>query len=86
MVLKGDCVSGDDGGYDVSLTVPLETLLDNTYDLPFANPEVVVDNKKVAKVLKSPAFKHKLRAIVVDEAHLVIHWSEEFFFYYWKYY
>ena len=72
-VLKGDRVSDDDGE-DVSVDVPLETLLDKTYDLLFAHPEVLVDSKKVAKVLKSPAFKRKVRAIVVDEAHLVIDW------------
>ena len=62
-------MTGDDGGEDVSLTVPLETLLNTTYDLIFAHPEVVI-----AKLLKKPAFKRKLRVIVVDEAHLVIDW------------
>ena len=67
-------MTGDDGGEDVSLTVPLETLLNTTYDLIFAHPEVVIDSRKVAKLLKNHAFKRKLRVIVVDEAHLVIDW------------
>ena len=68
-------MTGDDGGEDVSLTVPLETLLNTSlYDLSFAHPEVVIDSRKIAKLLKNPAFKRKVRAIVVDEAHLVIDW------------
>ena len=73
-MLKGDRVTGDDDGEDVSLTVPLETLLSTCYDLIFAHPEVVIDSRKVAKLLKNPAFKRKVRVIVVDEAHLVIDW------------
>ncbi len=72
-VLKGD--RGDDGGDDVSLTgITLEALSRATYDLIFAHPEVVVDSKKVSQLLKSPTFNRKVRAIVVDEAHLVIDW------------
>ena len=37
-MVKGDRVTGDDGGEDVSLTVPLETLLNTSYDLLFPNP------------------------------------------------
>ena len=73
-MLKGDRVTGDNDGEDVSLTVPLETLLSTCYDLIFAHPEVVIDSRKVAKLLKNPAFKRKVRVIVVDEAHLVIDW------------
>ena len=69
-------MTGDDGGEDVSLTVPLETLLNTSYDLLFAHshPEVVIHSRKIAKLLKNPAFKRKVRVIVVDEAHLVINW------------
>ena len=73
-VLKGDRVSGDDDRDDVALDVPVEMLLNTTYDLIFAHPEVVVDSKKVAKLLRTPDFKRKIQAIVVDEAHLVIDW------------
>ena len=37
-MVKGDRVTGDDGGEDVSLTVPLETLLNTSCDLLFAHP------------------------------------------------
>ena len=42
--------------------------------LIFTYPEVVVDNKKVLKLLRNPTFIHKMKAIVVDEAHLAIDW------------
>ena len=71
-VLKGDRVASTDGDDEVS--VPVEILVNTTHDLIFAHPEVLVDNKKVLKILKSPQFKEKVKAIVVDEAHLVIDW------------
>jgi len=40
----------------------------------FAHPEVFVDDKNVAKMLKRKEFNKKVRAIVVDEAHLVQQW------------
>jgi len=75
-VLKGDRVASTDGDGDdeVSVDVSVEILVNTTYDLIFAHPEVLVDNKKVLKILKSPQFKEKVKAIVVDEAHLVIDW------------
>jgi len=73
--LKGDRVEGEHGSEDGLLTeIPLEALLNTTYDLIFAHPEVVVNSKNVVKLLKTPAYKQKVRAIVVDEAHLLIHW------------
>ena len=71
-VLKGDRVASTDGDGDDEVSVPVETLVNTTHDLIFAHPEVLVDNKKVLKILKSPQFKEKVKAIVVDEAHLVI--------------
>ena len=71
-VLKGDRLTGDDDREKVKLNAPVESLLSTTYDLIFTYPEVVVDNKKVLKLLRNPTFIHKMKAIVVDEAHLVI--------------
>ena len=42
--------------------------------LLFGHPEVFVDNKKVATVLKGQEFQKRVRAIVIDEAHLVLQW------------
>ena len=33
-----------------------------------------MDNKTVAKILKGEEFQRRVRAIVVDEAHLVLQW------------
>ena len=42
--------------------------------LLFGHPEVFVDNKKVATVLKGQEFQKRVRAIVIDEAYLVLQW------------
>ena len=73
-VLKGDRLTGDDDREEVKLNAPIESLLSTTYNLIFTHPEVVVDNKKVFKLLRNPNFIQKMKAIVVDEAHLVIDW------------
>ena len=73
-VVKGDHLASTDGDGDDEVSVPVETLVNTTHDLIFAHPVVLVDNKKVLKILKSPQFKEKVKAIVVDEAHLVIDW------------
>jgi len=70
-------VEGEDGSEDVSLPdIHWKRWLNTTYDLIFAHPDLVVDSKNVVKLLKTPAFKRKVRAIVVDEAHLVIDWKD----------
>ena len=72
-VLKGDHVASTDGDGDDEVSVPVEILVNTTHNLIFAHPEVLVDNK-VLKILKSSQFKEKVKAIVVDKAHLVIDW------------
>jgi len=53
-VLKGYRLNGDDDREEVKLNAPVESLLSTTYDLVFTHPVVVVDNKKVFKLLKTP--------------------------------
>ena len=53
-VLKGDRLNGDDDREEVKLNAQVGSLLSTTYDLIFTHPEVVVDNKKVFKLLKTP--------------------------------
>ena len=57
-VLRGDRVDTEDGSddHDVSLDVPVEILSSTNFDLIYTHPEVLVDNKKVSKLLKMPAF------------------------------
>ena len=42
--------------------------------LLFGHPEVFADNKTVVKMLKGEEFQRRVRAIVIDEAHLVLQW------------
>ena len=53
-VLKGDRLNGDDDREEVKLNAPVGSLLSTTYDLIFTHPGVVVDNKNVFKLLKTP--------------------------------
>ena len=53
-VLKGDRLNVDDDREEVKLNAPVGSLLSTTYDLIFTHPEVVVENKKVFKLLKTP--------------------------------
>ena len=46
----------------------------NKCSLLFGHPEVFVDNKTVAKMLKGEEFQRRVRAIVIDEAHLALQW------------
>ena len=57
-VLKGDRMDTEDVSdeHDVSLDVPVEILSSTHFDLIYTHPEVLVDNKKVSKLLKTPAF------------------------------
>ena len=53
------------------VTVPKDV---NKCSLLSGHPEVFVDNKTVAKMLKGEEFQRRVRAIVIDEAHLVLQW------------
>ena len=44
------------------------------FQLIFAHPEALVGNKNVIKLLKTAELKNRMKAIVVDEAHLVVDW------------
>ncbi|XP_044175352.1 putative ATP-dependent DNA helicase Q1 [Acropora millepora] len=57
-VLRGDRVDTEDASddHDVSLDVPVEILSSSHFDLIYTHSEVLVDNKKVSKLLKTPAF------------------------------
>lgn len=73
-MLKGNRVIGDDYGEDVSLIVLVEILLIISYDFIFVYLEVVIDSRKVVKLLKNFVFKRKVYVIVVDEVYFVIDW------------
>ena len=46
----------------------------NKCSLVFAHPEVFVNDRSVAKMLKRKEFNRRVQAIVVDEAHLTQQW------------
>ena len=68
-----DTEDGSDD-HEVSLDVPVEILSSTHFDLIYTHPELLVDSKKVSKLLKTPAFNRKVKAIVLEEAHLVVEW------------
>lgn len=51
-MLKGDRMASTDanGDEEVCVDVPVEILVNTTFDLIFAHPEVLIDNKKVLKI------------------------------------
>ena len=56
-------------------TVSLYDQLTQPSKIIFAHPEALLEDKIVFQtILKSKEFQYHLKAIVVDEAHLVIEW------------
>ena len=86
-ILKADRVSldgGDDDGERVCISEPLENL--KNFQLIYAHPEALVENKEVMKLLKTTEFQRRVRAIVVDEAHLVVEWYVNFIITFLRFY
>ena len=68
-----------DHRYSVGQKVDGSTMTEQLKVVPpqilFAHPEILIENKKVFNdVLKSKTYKDRIKAIVVDEAHLVVEW------------
>ena len=68
MALEGE----DDDGERVSISEPLENL--KNFQLIYAYPEALVEDKAVMQLLKTQEFQRRVGAIVVHEAHLVVDW------------
>ena len=69
----------EDHRYSVGQKVDGSTMTEQFKMVPpqilFAHPEILMENKKVFNdVLKSKIYKDRIKAIVVDEAHLVVEW------------
>ena len=57
----------DDAASLTNLKVPPQIL--------FAHPEVLLENRKIfSEVLRSKVYKEHVKAMVVDEAHLIVEW------------
>ena len=59
----------DEGGHKVAVPKDLKKC-----SLVFGHPEVFVDCRNVAKVLKDKDLQERVQAIVIDEAHLTLQW------------
>ena len=75
-ILKGDRVEGDEEERKEEQEGLAFRAIENLreFQLIFAHPEALVGNKDVIKLLKTAGFKSRIKAIVVDEAHLVVDW------------
>ncbi|KAK2548239.1 ATP-dependent DNA helicase Q5 [Acropora cervicornis] len=68
-----------DHRYSVGQKVDGSTMTEQLKMVPpqilFSHPEILIENKKVFNdLLKSKIYKDRTKAIVVDEAHLVVEW------------
>ena len=74
-ILKADRVASDFQDIEevfISSSEELENL--TNFQLLYAYPEALVESRQVLKLLKKEEFQNRIRAIVVDEAHLVVDW------------
>ncbi|XP_078324788.1 putative ATP-dependent DNA helicase RecS [Crassostrea virginica] len=55
-----------------------ELLLLQTCSYIYSHPENIIDNKEVYKILMSNSVQNKVCVIVVDEAHCIIDWGDEY--------
>ena len=72
-ILKADRVASDCQDIEevsISSSEELENLAN--FQLLYAHPEALVESRQVLKLLKKEEFQNRIRAIVVDEAHLVV--------------
>lgn len=74
-ILKGDHVEGEEEERKEQEGLAFSAIENlKEFQLIFAHPEALVGNKNVIKLLKTSEFKNRMKAIVVDEAHLVVDW------------
>ena len=74
-ILKADRAASDCQDTEkvsVSSSEQLENL--TNFQLLYAHPEALVESRQVLKLLKKEEFQNRIRAIVVDETHLVVDW------------
>lgn len=73
--LRGDPVDTEDcsNDHDISLDMRVEVLSSTHFNI-YTHLQVMVDNKKVSKLLKTPTFNQKVKATVLHETYLVVNW------------
>ena len=72
--VASDCQDIEEFEVSISSSEELENLAN--FQLLYAHPEALVESRQVLKLLKKEEFQNRIRAIVVDEAHLVVDWYE----------
>ena len=74
-ILKGDHVEGEEEERKEQEGLAFSAIENlKEFQLIFAHPEALVANINVIKLLKTAKFKNCMKAIVVDEAHLIVDW------------
>ena len=56
----------------------IQNVIEGKVPLVFITPENIVENPKYRKMLQSPVYKSNIAALVVDEAHCVKTWGDQF--------
>ena len=56
----------------------IQNVIEGKVPLVFITPENIVENPKYLKMLQSPVYKSNIAALVVDEAHCVKTWGDQF--------
>ena len=75
-ILKGDRVEGEEEERKEEQEGLAFSGIENLkeFQIIFVHPEALIGNKNVIKLLKTAEFQNRMKAIVVDEAHLLVDW------------
>lgn len=74
-MVKGQKVNVEDSrGEEYRASLPMSTLKEPNCRILFVHPEVCVDDKHFQAFLKSSTYQKRVKAVVVDEAHLIREW------------
>ena len=75
VIIEGD--ESDSDGEDIleaSLGANIEDIISGKYEIVYCHPEALLHTKYGKKILSSPKVQELVRALVVDECHIVESW------------
>jgi superfamily II DNA helicase RecQ len=52
----------------------LEELRKGEYNIIYAHPETLLNNRSIASLLRSKLYQQRVCAVVIDEVHMVSEW------------
>ncbi|KAK3107581.1 hypothetical protein FSP39_017686 [Pinctada imbricata] len=58
--------------------VSVEALRKGDFNLIYAHPETLLNNKTIANLLRSKVYRDNVCAIVIDEVHMISEWGDHF--------